>query len=57
MQYEVKNTLASFQLVMDIIMAPVKWMHALVYLNNVVVFFQKSRGEFTEIQIRLAANA
>lgn len=42
MSFCMKNAPATFQLAMDIILAPVKWQHALVYMGNVVIFFRTS---------------
>lgn len=52
MSLVLKNALGTFQLAMDIVLGPVKWQYAFIYINDVVIF-SKSRKTSVPWRIRI----
>lgn len=50
MPFGLKNAPATFQRAMDVIVAPVRWQTALVYLDDIVIFFRTLEEHITHVR-------
>lgn len=50
MAFGLKNALATFQMAMNVIVASVRWLLAVIYLDDIAVFSQSPMGRIEQVQ-------